>query len=141
MMRSQSRKLLQLTLLGFAALLTWSGGVRAHESGHQHRESVRAHRDVVRARHAFFEHEFHRFGPPESARWRRGAWSHRCFGGRCGWWWFAGGQWYFYDRPVYPYPLIVSGFALVDPMPLMPPSVSVRAYVPMPLAAPGPYRP
>jgi hypothetical protein len=28
--------------------------------------------------------------------------------GRLGWWWFAGGLWYFYNGPVYPYPAYVS---------------------------------
>ena len=36
--------------------------------------------------------------------WRGGRWVHAPHGGRIGWWWVAGGQWYLYPAPVYPYP-------------------------------------
>ncbi len=36
--------------------------------------------------------------------WRGGRWYHSYHGGRFGWWWVAGGLWYFYPEPVYPYP-------------------------------------
>jgi hypothetical protein len=36
--------------------------------------------------------------------WRAGHWYHGRHGGRVGWWWVAGGVWYFYPAPVYPYP-------------------------------------
>lgn len=36
--------------------------------------------------------------------WRSGTWVHAPHGGRIGWWWVAGGQWYLYPAPVYPYP-------------------------------------
>ena len=38
------------------------------------------------------------------AIWRGGHWMHGAHGGRSGWWWVAGGVWYFYPAPVYPYP-------------------------------------
>lgn len=38
--------------------------------------------------------------------WRRGHWEHSHHNGRWGWWWVLGGLWYFYDAPVYPYPVI-----------------------------------
>jgi hypothetical protein len=37
-------------------------------------------------------------------RWRAGNWHHGAHEGRLGWWWVVGGLWYFYPRPVYPYP-------------------------------------
>jgi hypothetical protein len=37
-------------------------------------------------------------------RWRRGHWWHGPHGNREGWWWIVGDAWYFYPRPVYPYP-------------------------------------
>jgi hypothetical protein len=44
----------------------------------------------------FHERDFH--------MWREGHWEHRWHDGRYGWWWFAGGLWYIYPTPVYPYP-------------------------------------
>jgi hypothetical protein len=40
----------------------------------------------------------------DAHQWRSGAWRHGSHGGRIGWWWVAGGMWYFYPQPVYPYP-------------------------------------
>lgn len=36
--------------------------------------------------------------------WRGGRWFHGDHDGRAGWWWIVNGGWYFYPRPVYPYP-------------------------------------
>lgn len=36
--------------------------------------------------------------------WRSGAWRHGMHGGSIGWWWVAGGVWYSYPKPIYPYP-------------------------------------
>lgn len=49
---------------------------------------------------------YHRgyFRPPVWGVWRGGGWRHTWYGGRFGWWWVAGGVWYFYPQPVYPYP-------------------------------------
>lgn len=43
-------------------------------------------------------------GRHDGAHWRAGHWRHGAHDGRLGWWWVAGGLWYFYPRPVYPYP-------------------------------------
>lgn len=45
-----------------------------------------------------------RFGARDVERWRGGHWFHGERGHRLGWWWFAGGLWYRYAAPVYPYP-------------------------------------
>jgi hypothetical protein len=45
-----------------------------------------------------------RFEGRDFARWRGGNWRHGFHDGRIGWWWVAGGLWYFYPTPVYPYP-------------------------------------
>ena len=74
-----------------------------------------AHRDGAHERYAFHGRDVHRFDRGEQLRWRGGHWRDGCFGGRCGWWWLAAGQWYFYNQPVYPYPLVVSGIQYVDP--------------------------
>ncbi len=41
---------------------------------------------------------------PDLDRWRGGYWTHGDYDGRWGWWWVVNGLWYFYPRPVYPYP-------------------------------------
>jgi hypothetical protein len=40
------------------------------------------------------------FGPG----WTTGRWVHGWHGPRYGWWWTVGNDWYYYPRPVYPYP-------------------------------------
>jgi len=58
----------------------------------QRHEEGRFHGDIAR----FHEHDWE--------MWRGGRWYHATHGGRFGWWWVAGGIWYFYPAPVYPYP-------------------------------------
>ncbi len=48
--------------------------------------------------------EIHRFGERDLHIWQGGRWHHGRHDGRLGWWWIAAGMWYFYPRPVYPYP-------------------------------------
>lgn len=108
---------LSIGLFGLGALLFLSATVRAEEYGRERHEEAREHREVMRERHEFRERDVRRFDAIELGHWRGGEWRNSCFGGRCGWWWFAGGQWYFYERPVYPYPLVVSEFTFVEPVP------------------------
>ena len=129
-----------IILLGLAALVGLSGTVWAEEFGRERHEEAREHREAIRERHEFHERDVHRFNAEELGHWRAGHWRNTCFGGRCGWWWFAGGQWYFYERPIYPYPLIVSEVAFVEPVPpaayVTPPPVYVAP--PPAYAAPPP---
>jgi hypothetical protein len=74
------------------------------------------HPGTAHERHEFHEHDVHRFNEVELTHWRGGRWNNSCFDGRCGWWWFAGGQSYFYERPIYPYPLVVSEVLFVEPV-------------------------
>src|SRR5215813_7376413 len=55
-----------------------------------------------------FHNDFRHFTPLERRWWNGGRWSHRWWHGRYGWWWGVGGNFYFYDAPVYPYPTYVS---------------------------------
>jgi hypothetical protein len=50
------------------------------------------------------DHDIHHFGDRDFALWRSGRWFRGHHDGRIGWWWIAGGAWYFYPAPVYPYP-------------------------------------
>lgn len=67
-----------------------------------HPRGVReAHRPQSHGRwHGDIRH-FHDYDMP---RWRAGRWYNGWHDGRHAWWWIAGGAWYFYPRPVYPYP-------------------------------------
>ena len=40
----------------------------------------------------------------DAHQWHSGGWQHGYHGGHLGWWWVAGGMWYFYPQPIYPYP-------------------------------------
>lgn len=80
------------------------------------------------------------------ALWHGGRWVHGWHGGRLGWWWFAAGSWYFYTRPVYPYPdPYVPSTVIVQPQVVQPqmlavqqPAPQVVAQAPAPPAAPAP---
>lgn len=48
--------------------------------------------------------DMHRFVDQDARVWRGGRWHHSHHDGRIGWWWVVGGLWYFYPRPIYPYP-------------------------------------
>jgi hypothetical protein len=48
--------------------------------------------------------DIHHFHERDVGVWRGGHWYHGIHGGRPGWWWIVGGVWYFYPRPIYPYP-------------------------------------
>ena len=144
-------------LLAVSAVLLGAAAVQAEEPGHERgaRAEARGPARDVRAggeRFAFHDHDVRRFSAADRGRWIGGRWNNTCFAGRCGWWWFAGGQWYFYDTPVYPYPLVVSpiGYAepvapapmMVAPAPVMmaPAPVAVMPQ-PMPMPAPPPAAP
>jgi hypothetical protein len=80
--------------------------------------------------HVFHEREVAHFRGHDLEVWRGGHWHHGWIGGRFGWWWFAGGIWYFYDVPVYPYPPLVSEVTIIEPMapPVMPQAPAAPAY-------------
>jgi hypothetical protein len=100
------------------------------------------YRDGMRDRRefqGFRDRDFYRFSDEDRRVWIGGRWNNTCFGGRCGWWWFAGGQWYFYTAPVYPYPLVVADISYAAPVaPYVPPPVQA-SLPPQPLSiAPPP---
>jgi hypothetical protein len=66
-------------------------------------------------RYAFHGRDVRHFNEHDRAAWQGGSWHHEYHNGRYGYWWFAGGSWYFYDQPVYPYPVVVSEDVYVDP--------------------------
>jgi hypothetical protein len=73
----------------------------------------RRHDDDRRDDHRRFEErhdegwhdrDTHRFRERDFARWQHGRWFRGPHDGRAGWWWIVGDTWYFYPRPIYPYP-------------------------------------
>jgi hypothetical protein len=83
--------------------------------------------------HRFEGRDFAHFSPADQAMWRGGGWRHEFHNGRWGWWWFVGGAWYFYDQPIYPYPVYVSDVVYEEPVD------EEQAEVPMdPAAVPQP---
>lgn len=80
------------------SIVGWSLAVAALLGAAVPFNAVAQHRD--RGWHGDIRH----FDHHDMHRWRSGAWRHGSHGGRVGWWWVAGGMWYFYPQPVYPYP-------------------------------------
>jgi hypothetical protein len=107
-----------------------------HEGAREHFEVAR--HEAVRDHHVFAVRNVHRFNRTELKLWRGGRWNKTCFMGRCGWWWFAEGQWYFYDRPVYPYPLVVSEVNYLEPLAVAPVVVAPQAPVVVAPQTPAP---
>lgn len=103
------------------------------ESSHEKHGRGHGHE---RERYVFRNHDVRHFEHNDLIRWRGGHWNNSCFGGRCGWWWLAAGQWYFYERPIYPYPLVVSGIEFVEPAYVEPAHVA-PAYVEPPYVEPA----
>jgi len=68
----------------------------------------------------------HRFHERHYEVWRGGSWFHGNYGGRLGWYWVVGGIYYFYPRPIYPYPDPYMPGVLVTPNsgPMAPPPPS-----------------
>lgn len=54
--------------------------------------------------HAAWHGDIAHFHEHDWGIWRGGHWNHTWHNGVYGWWWFAGGLWYPYAAPVYPYP-------------------------------------
>jgi hypothetical protein len=82
---------------------------------HHEMERHEEHREAMREHYEFHGRDVHHFDRAELGRWRGGRWNNSCYAGRCGWWWFSSGQWYFYSQPVYPYPLAVSEVVFLEP--------------------------
>lgn len=87
-------------------------------------------------RHRYYRVDSRRFYVHDVGLWRHGRWYHGVYDGVYGWWWMVGATWYFYERPLYPYPsetlapvYYVDVPAAPAPAPA-PVPVTVPAYVP-----------
>lgn len=70
---------------------------------------------------------FHHFRDHRRHDWGEGRWFHGDHDRRHGWWWIVGGVWYFYPRPVYPYPMQAA-----PPIVVSPPAHAYWYYCPAP---------
>ena len=76
--------------------------------------------------------------------WRSGYWYHGWYNGLWAWWWIAGGVWFYYPAPIYPYPNpYVPGTVTVinNPAPDTPPAQAPVAQYWYHCAAPEGYYP
>jgi hypothetical protein len=91
-----------------------------HRGEGRHEGALRgeSHRDA-----GHWNGRIERFHEHDYRTWSGGHWEHGRHDGRYGWWWLAGGLWYFYPAPIYPYP---------DPY--APPVVVVPQVAPQPVA-------
>jgi hypothetical protein len=104
-------------VLGAVALASspaWAD--REDRGGHEERGHME-----VRHEGPGFHGEIGRFHEHDWGVWRGGHWQHVRHDGRLGWWWIAGGIWYFYPYPVYPYPNPYEPPVFVEPVPGAPP--------------------
>lgn len=63
---------------------------------------------------SFHDRNVSHFSAHDHSTWTGGHWSHGRHHGRNGWWWNAGGAWFFYDQPIYPYPGYASDYYYED---------------------------
>ncbi len=115
----RSRSILVTSLaLAIAALVQFPAKADEHE------ERGRGEaRHEGRAEGPAYRGEIHRFHEHDWEVWHGGHWERREHDGRLGWWWIAGGLWYFYPAPVYPYPdpYVPPPVARIAPAPEAPP--------------------
>jgi len=78
-----------------------------------------------RSHHGHWRGDIRHFNDYDRAYWQRGHWHHGPHGGHDGWWWVTNNGWYFYPKPIYPYPnpfipapVIVAAPGAVAPAPL-----------------------
>lgn len=96
--------------------------------------------------HGRWQGDIARFHERDWGVWRGGHWYHGSHGGRLGWWWIAGGLWYFYPVPVYPYPNPYEPPPVPPASELPPPTQywyycdEAKAYYPYVATCPGPWR-
>lgn len=84
--------------------------------------------------HSGYEFRFHH--PVDYHYWHRGGWRHEWHDGRLGWWWVVAGSWYFFNRPVYPYPSSDVPPVIIEQPPVTVVTQPAPAYVPPPAPAP-----
>ena len=91
-MQTLKKGSIKKTVLAATAALSIATSLASPSAYAQHEHPGIFHGDIAH----FHEHDW--------VVWRGGHWIHDWHDGRMGWWWVAGGIWYFYPAPVYPWP-------------------------------------
>lgn len=76
--------------------------------------------------HVYWRADIRLFPRYDWDTWRHGYWYHGWYGSRWGWWWLAGGVWFYYPAPIYPYPdpYVPGTVTVVNTTPAPPPAPS-----------------
>lgn len=119
-----------LSLLAAAAVAL---GAAAPALADDHRHDER--RFEERHDRGWHDRDIHHFRDRDFARWQHGRWYRGRHDGRLGWWWIVGDGWYFYPRPIYPFPdpyvpPVVAGPRVANAWYFCPPSQAYYPYVP-----------
>lgn len=88
------------------------GEVRRGEERRDIHREVRSRAEI----HHFVGRDYGHWNEHEREIWRGGIWRQEEYMGRVGYWWIAGGQRYFFENPVYPYPTVVPVIAYELPI-------------------------
>jgi hypothetical protein len=75
-----------------------------HHGDYHGRGDYRGHGDYHGDHYQHWHGNIHGFHGGPYPHWREGRWYHGYRGSSLGWWWVAGGAWYLYPQPTYPYP-------------------------------------
>jgi hypothetical protein len=87
----------------------------------RHPGAARNHPAIPRHRApGFYGRQYHSFSLHERRIWHGGRWVRQWHDGRFAWWWVAGGWWYVYPEPIYPYPRYVPPAVVVEQAPPQP---------------------
>ena len=87
------------TLTIILAALVSLATLTAYAEGRDRRVQAERH-----DRHFEWRGDIRSFHERDFAQWRGGQWFHGYHDGRLGWWWTVGPMFYWYERPLYPYP-------------------------------------
>jgi hypothetical protein len=92
------------SLIAAALALSPVAPAVAQDWHHDDHRDYHHDRDDFRRHDGYRDHDIHHFRDHDFEVWRGGHWTHGWHDGRRGWWWTVGASWYFYPKPIYPYP-------------------------------------
>lgn len=78
---------------------------RQHNNQFENRND-RGNNNYRRPQHMETQHWRGNFHQDDNRMWNQGRWARTSHDGKLGWWWIVGSQWYLYNQPVYPYPVM-----------------------------------
>jgi len=120
-MNTSKKLIIQAVIAASLAAISLPASADDHRGGEHHEHGW--HDDHRGAWHGDIRH----FDRDDSRFWRGGGWRHEWHDGRFGWWWLAAGTWYFYSRPIYPYPdPYIPPVVVVNPPPEIVPAPPVQ---------------